>query len=135
MKYKIVALCLLLIFAQSSFAQQTWLPVSVTDEGDSIFIRSQFESKDSSGIKILSKKIIKEIGIGKTIHKNVEQRTVLFVDCKNNRTQIFGVINFTATGRLITQVILDPDKRRWEPVVASTHGEAIFNTVCRLFHP
>ena len=107
-------------FARQNIKENDWIIVS-SQNGQQWFIKSTYESKDGSIIKIWAKEI-----------KNKAKLLVLAeFDCSSRKSKFISTINYDSKGKVLEH---STDETDWESIPPETTLETMFIKVCDRFN-
>jgi hypothetical protein len=78
-----------------------WIFVTSSVENDKWYVRSEYEEKNYSTIKIWAKVIFPSLTINKKTYKNAYKLLLIYIDCKNKKAKEVTNSIYTEGGKLI----------------------------------
>ena len=132
-------LSVLLLCTTASYSQETsgnlikqdWICVG-DQNGDSVFVKSQYESRADEGIKNWVKAIKKSNKIKGVVYNNVTTTMLSIFDCENKRFKIIQIVSYDSTGKTIDSAIREEYEQLWQDAVPGSAAEVMLKKICEL---
>lgn len=135
--FKFRHIILMMIIAISSFTpihsfSQDWIYVDMDISGNKNYIRSEYISKSSEGIKIWEKILRPKVILNKKVYTNVTENALLLVNCVTKEYSLLQLVKYNNKDDIIYSE--DFDNPDWVNVVPESIAEEVLLKVCQLFN-
>ena len=136
MKYLLLLFILLPIV---TFSQTKWNPIFKTNKGDEYFLNEKLVSRGkvdfkTDVIKIWVRVKLPLFTVGNETYKNIEERILYAIDCKDKQVAISSIILYNSTmSKVLKSDHVKDYNLDWKIPVPESVGERILNVILELF--
>ena len=115
--------------------ENEWIYISTTVNGDKLYVKSSYVSKNESVIKIWTKTEYKKLSLNKNgqkiTYKDCKSLVLFEFDCLDRKIKYDSVIYYDSKGNTIKS---SDTERDWTNVFPDSGGEFLLDKVCNLFN-
>lgn len=97
------------------------------------YLKTDYAIKTTTGIKVWAKIYKTSWEIKGVVHKNVQVRNLLIVDCQGRQTKTLKYIVYNKSNKIIDSFTFSDDNE-WEDVIPGSLGESMLEKACELFN-
>ena len=121
--------------AKQALRENEWIDARTLANGDKLFLKSSYVSKNESLIKIWAKKEFKKMSLNKNgrriTYKNGTSLALFEINCNDRKVKIDSNIYYDSQGNIIERSDAVGD---WENAIPDSNGEFILDKACSLFN-
>lgn len=121
--------------AKQALRENEWIDVRTLANGDKLFLKSSYVSKNESFIKIWAKKEFKKMSLNKNgrriTYKNGTALALFEINCNDRKVKIDSNIYYDSKGNIIESSDTEGD---WENAIPDSNGEFLLEKACDIFN-
>ncbi|MGG9970920.1 surface-adhesin E family protein [Ferruginibacter sp. SUN002] len=116
-----------------SSSTSSWLYITSTSDANSdIYMKSSYENKEYSIIKIWMKIKRKVLKLDKKVYRNAYELFLYEFDCYNKKMRAIKVVSYNSKSELVDSY--NDDNVEFDDIVPDTIGSEMFKKVCEKFN-